>query len=206
MSQHSFMRRRISTLSRQRGVVLFIALIALVTIMLAAVALVRSVDTSSLIAGNIAFRRAATSSGDTGLESAIAWLSAEQIKDQAKLPADQALNNTSGANGYYSNLVVPDRIDAVKTTAMWTDQVSARAGKDASDNDVRYIIERMCSTIEGEAPVAEKCVFSDAESQTDSMVTGKPPVDKSGSSVMFRVTVRVTGPRNTVSYIQGFIY
>ncbi|CAL63222.2 Putative Tfp pilus assembly protein PilX [Herminiimonas arsenicoxydans] len=202
MSQHSFMRRRISTLSRQRGVVLFIALIALVTIMLAAVALVRSVDTSSLIAGNIAFRRAATSSGDTGLESAIAWLSAEQIKDQAKLPADQALNNTSGTNGYYSNLSDMDFFSA----ARWADQLSASAGKDASGNDVRYIIERMCSTIEGEAPIAEKCVFSDAESQTDSMDTSKQHAEKSGSSVMFRVTVRVTGPRNTVSYVQGFIY
>lgn len=204
MNQHSFMRGQIKSLNGQRGVVLFIALIALVTIMLAAVALVRSVDTSSLIAGNIAFRRAATSSGDSGLESAIAWLSAEQIKDQAKLPADQALNNTSGVNGYYSNLADPDR--DFKSATSWADQVSASAGKDVSGNDVRYIIERMCSTAEGEAPVAEKCVFSDAESQTDSKDTSKPHAEKSGSSVMFRVTARVTGPRNTVSYIQGFIY
>lgn len=202
MIQHSFTHGRIRASAKQRGIVLFIALIALVTIMLAAVALVRSVDTSSLIAGNVAFRRAATSSGDSGLESAIAWLSAEQITDQAKLPADQALNNTSGANGYYSNLADLD----VTSAATWADQVSASAGKDASDNDVRYIIQRMCSTIEGEAPVAEKCVFSDAESQTDSMDTSKQHAEKSGSSVMFRVTVRVTGPRNTVSYIQGFIY
>jgi len=57
--------------SRQRGVVLFFALIALVVMSLAAVALIRSVDTNTLIAGNLAFKQAATSSGDSGLEMAI---------------------------------------------------------------------------------------------------------------------------------------
>ena len=49
--------------SRQRGVSLFFALVCLVAIMLAAVALVRSVDTSTLISGNLAFQQSATSSG-----------------------------------------------------------------------------------------------------------------------------------------------
>ena len=42
---------------KQRGVVLFIALIALVAMSLAAVALVRSVDTATIIAGNLAFKQ-----------------------------------------------------------------------------------------------------------------------------------------------------
>ena len=45
---------------KQRGVVLFFALISLLAIMLAAVALIRSVDTSIMIAGNLAFKQAAT--------------------------------------------------------------------------------------------------------------------------------------------------
>ena len=43
---------------RQRGVVLFIALIAMVVLSLAGVALIRSVDTTGSVAGNIAFREA----------------------------------------------------------------------------------------------------------------------------------------------------
>jgi hypothetical protein len=53
------------------------------------------------------------------------------------------------------------------------------------------------------------CLFSDAEIDTGSKrdksapeagakVTGKVPLN--------RVTVRVTGPRNTVSYTQAFVY
>ena len=60
---------------RQRGVVLIIALIALVIMTLAALAMIRSVDTSNLIAGNMAFQQAATHSGDSGIEAAITWLS-----------------------------------------------------------------------------------------------------------------------------------
>lgn len=202
MNKPASMRKLMNIPLRQRGVVLFIALIALVTIMLAAVALVRSVDTSSLIAGNIAFRRAATSSGDSGLEGAIAWLAAQEVADQAQLPADRALNNTDGLQGYDANLTNFN----ISSADSWTDQLSASAGKDASDNEVRYRIERMCSASEGIAPVKENCVFSDAESQTDSMVTGGQRAEKSGVSVMYRVTIRVTGPRNTVSYVQAFIY
>ena len=53
----------------QQGVVSFIALVALVVMSLAAVALIRSVDTATLIAGNLAFKQAATASADAGVES-----------------------------------------------------------------------------------------------------------------------------------------
>ena len=61
-------------IKQQRGVVLFLALIALVIMSLAAVALIRSVDTNTLIAGNLSFKQAATTSADAGTEAAIAML------------------------------------------------------------------------------------------------------------------------------------
>jgi Tfp pilus assembly protein PilX len=45
---------------RQRGAILFIALIVLVAMSLAGIALMRSVDTNVLIAGNLAFRQSAS--------------------------------------------------------------------------------------------------------------------------------------------------
>ena len=45
---------------RQRGVVLFVALIAMVVMSLAGVALIRAVDTTGSVAGNIAFREASS--------------------------------------------------------------------------------------------------------------------------------------------------
>ena len=63
--------RRIHYFRRQRGVVLFISLIVLVAMTLAGVALVRSVDTTNLIAGNLAFKQGATLSGDAAIETEI---------------------------------------------------------------------------------------------------------------------------------------
>jgi hypothetical protein len=48
---HSFPRR-------QRGIVLFVALIAMLLLSLAGIALMRSVDTSLGVAGNLGFRHA----------------------------------------------------------------------------------------------------------------------------------------------------
>ena len=56
---------------RQGGVVLVVALIILVALMLGGIALVRSVGTTNIIAGNLAFQQAATQSGEAGTEAAI---------------------------------------------------------------------------------------------------------------------------------------
>jgi type IV pilus assembly protein PilX len=60
----------------QRGVVLMMALIVLVAMTLAGIALMRSVGTTSIIAGNLAFQQAARNAGDVGTEAAVAWLEA----------------------------------------------------------------------------------------------------------------------------------
>jgi Tfp pilus assembly protein PilX len=58
----------------QRGVVLFIALIAMVVLSLAGVALIRAVDTSGSAAGNIAFREASVTAVNLAVEQAVNWL------------------------------------------------------------------------------------------------------------------------------------
>ncbi|HEX2310450.1 MAG TPA: hypothetical protein VHH91_07010, partial [Vicinamibacterales bacterium] len=69
--------RRLHRQRRQRGAVLLIALIVLVAMSLAGVALVRGVDMTNLIAGNLAFKQGATLGGDWGAEQARAWLNAQ---------------------------------------------------------------------------------------------------------------------------------
>src|SRR3954465_1126782 len=61
---------------RQRGAILFIALIVLVAMSLAGIALMRSVDTNVLIAGNLVFRQGATAGADRGIEDARTWIMA----------------------------------------------------------------------------------------------------------------------------------
>lgn len=197
---------------KQRGVVLFFALIALVAIMLAAVALIRSVDTGTVIAGNLAFKQAATTSGDAGTEAAMTWVAATDAANTAKsvlTDATHPLNITDATKGYYSST---DPALSLFADATWNAITAIPAVTDSSGNTVRYIIQRACR-VPNVAIQAADCLFSGAATDSNGKEIPLPqdicegagcPV--AGQSPMIRVTSRVTGPRNTVSYVQAFVY
>lgn len=199
-----------SQLKKQRGVVLFIALIALVVMSLAAVALIRSVDTSTIIAGNLASKQSATISADSGVETAIAWLSSAAITaNPSILNSDNAAN---AALGYYATQLKDP------TTFAWNASDSSPAkdatglinanGTDASGNTIRYVIQRMCRVVG--APLATTCLFGAPVVGSNSQAVRPAPsagaATSTDQSPMYRVTARVTGAKNTVSYIQAFVY
>jgi len=78
---------------KQRGVVLVIALVVLIVMMLAGMGMMRSVDTGSIVAGNIAFKQATIHGADRAIDDAYALLT-----QLASLPADKAVLNYS--NGH----------------------------------------------------------------------------------------------------------
>ena len=199
----------------QRGVVLFIALIALVVMSLAAVALIRSVDTNSLISGNLAFKQSATISADSGLESAVAWLSGNA----------SVLTVTNAVKGYYAKCstfdAVGDATCAAKNllTTQWVPGTNSSyatgtditaAGVDLSGNTIEYIIQRMCDTEGTPDDVTVHCLYGGANADPSSTRVKSSP--ESGAplasvpSPAYRVTAKVTGPKNTVSFIQAFVY
>lgn len=197
---------------KQRGLVLFFALIALLVLSLAAVALIRSVDTSTMIAGNLAFRQAATTSGDAGVESAVTWLRTTDAANAAlnvlNNPA-HAFNVTNAASGYYSNA---DPAMSLFADATWNAITAIPEVTDSSGNRIRYIIQRMCRTANTPIQTAD-CLFSGALVDTSGQNIPLPqeictgggcPV--AGQSPQIRVTTRTQGPKNTVSYVQAFVY
>jgi Tfp pilus assembly protein PilX len=193
--------------TKQRGVVLFIALIALVVMSLAAVALVRSVDTSTIIAGNLAFKQSATSSADSGLESAIGWLTAEatsaaNVNKNLWTDGTHTLNVTNAAVGYYSN--VDNTLD-LAADSTWSSGSSMDAGADATGNAIRYIIQRMCRNPNQVVSTAN-CLFGSGEGSNGEQLAGELSISSATASAMYRITARVAGPRNTISYIQAFVY
>lgn len=201
---------RITT--RQRGSVLFFTLIALVAMTLATLALVRSVDTTTLISGNLAFRQAATSSGDAGVEAAVAAMTALQTANNAKnvyMDATHAFNVSSATTGYYSNADPLLNLTAMTT---WTDEFSSDAVTDGSGNTYRYIIQRMCRTA-NQLLSKSNCLFSGTAKDNNgkeiplaSGICQGAGCPSAGQSPQYRVTVRVTGPKNTISYIQAVVY
>jgi type IV pilus assembly protein PilX len=178
----------------QRGVVLFIALIVLVAMTLAGIALSRSVGTGILVAGNLAFQEGATSSADGGIEAGRAWLVAQ---DADTLRVDQA-------RGYFANW--DTTFDP--STFNWTG-LATTVGTDAAGNTIEYVVHRLCrnSNETANAP-GQQCVSltsAGASSSKGGTSYGSTPLTGT-LQVYYRVTARVTGPRNTVSYVQSVMY
>lgn len=187
----------------QSGVVLIVALIVLVAMTLAAIALVRSVDTNNLIAGNMAFQQSAVHSADAGTEAAVNWL---------KLQPSSTLEQSDSNNGYNAagSKTAPDLSTNPPQTwdAYWTTTLDSRAHHntqpDNAGNTWAYVIDRLCNNTGGRTNGAS-CVGS--PQVTTSPINQKTSgAQLSGdSAVFYRITVRVAGPRNTVSYVQTVI-
>lgn len=198
---------------RQRGVVLFIALIALLVMSLAAVALIRSVDTNTMIAGNLALRQSAMTSSDRGAEKAMDWIADKAEENLALLDVD---NN---AEGYYATYFPTlDANDDGKTDDA-DDRLFAKSlvdgngrldtADDGQGNKIEYIIQRMCLN-PGLPDDTNKCMLGEPEIGTSSKgvkdATEAGAVVSVNQSPVYRVTVKVTGPKNTVSYTQTYVY
>lgn len=206
----------------QRGISLVFALMALVVISLAAVALVRSVDTSSLVIGNLGFKQDATAAASQAAEQAIAYLNAATA---TTLQADQA------AAGYYASSL--DSLDVTgqgyppsKSRAVvdWTGDscslypsggygncmaASPEVSLNGGNNKARYIITRLCATVG--APASSDCatpvgsaLTGGGNKGTTDYKTGKVQVTVNNAQY-YRIVVRATSARGTVSFTETMV-
>lgn len=184
----------------QVGVALPIALIVLVAMILAAITLMRSVDTATLVAGNLTFKQRATHAGDEGIRQGFLWLRNTVTNNPA------ALINSDSASGYFSTQHASDPY--WNPTLNWPTAGVVTLPADAGDNTVSYVIHRLCTMpgLSYNAP-GQKCATYTGNS--NAAAGGSQSVDAPEFSgvtyVYYRVTARVEGPRKTVSYIQSLI-
>ena len=200
--------------SRQRGIALFVALIGMVLLSLAGIALVRSVDTTSSVATNIAFRQASVGPVSNAIENAVY----NMFKAPVALRIGQNVHNP--ARGYYALLQplekpngVPDVLagDYATMSAKYAAAGLPAAVVDINTKmEVRSVIERVCSDAvipaPGPWPVSiGRCdtlppKVSPAGTDNKYKPIPLPPIPN------FRVTVRVDLPNsNTVSHAQAFL-
>jgi Tfp pilus assembly protein PilX len=201
----SFLQAALRT--RQHGVVLFIALIVMVALSLAAIALIRSVDTTTTVIGNLAFRQASILPANMAVEEAAAALFQDadvahviRIPNRdANLPAENyfaSWQNSDDARG------VPAQLQ--KRTAFTQTKMLVDASLSGAQTEVRYVIERMCKN--AAPPIAA----------TNENCDLLPPSGPFGTTVgdssltlpsvpYYRVTIRVDGPQNTASFVQAML-
>jgi type IV pilus assembly protein PilX len=187
----------------QRGTVLFVALIVLVAMMLASIVLVRAVDTTNLIAGNLTFKQSTVQAGDYGIEAAVAALPqivATIVDSDTQAPDYWYYATMRRTDPHGVPTTAPAGAAGAPTPINWNDVPVAET---IGGNEVRIVIERLCT---GEAPITDipsHCVF-EGHSAGGSKAIGRP-VFATSESVFYRVTTHVTGPRNTVSLVQAVV-
>jgi type IV pilus assembly protein PilX len=184
--------------SRQRGVVLIFTLIILLILTIGAVALMRSMNTSLVSAGNLAFRRDLANQGEQAVSKVIAEFStggilAGSTTTQANIPGSNysAKMLVTNLQGVPNALLDSD----LAFTGAWTAGDITGA---TSDVIIRYVIDRLCDG--PGAPLNTHCVQSSASSPTrDTLDPGAlaPP-----SATVYRLSVRITGPRSTQVFLQ----
>lgn len=203
---------RTSTIRRQRGVVLFIALIVMVAMSLAAIALIRSVDTTNILIGNLAFRQSSILPANMAVEQAAAALFPEAAPTGVPAIADPTADLP--AENYFASWQNSDDARGVPTLLQTRTNAAALAKTlDALDNSnvnvaaanrtvVRYVIERMCL-----APGPAKA--SNCDMMPPKQNPGTTVHDESTATLnpipFYRVTIRVDGPQNTSSFLQAML-
>jgi len=202
--------------ARQRGVVLFIALIVMVAMSLAAVALVRSLDTSTQVIGNLAFRQAAIAISNLAIEQAASDLFPSQNLAHVQVIPDVRADQPQ-FNYYATHDQAWDDASGVPAP-LQTRQAVTTAGlktwTDAASNHVTYVTERMCNpnvTIgpprDVTDPNATSIVWCDVINpkgggcHEENFMCNKDFLPQA----YYRVTVRVDGPKNTVAFVQTML-
>jgi hypothetical protein len=212
-------RPRVAAPRAQRGVVLFIALIAMVVMSLAGVALIRAVDTSGSAAGNIAFREASVTAVNYAIEQAVDWLYVSKT-----LNPDTDVDN---AHHYYGKLQageLPNGLPAVlggTYTAMKAAYPFGAADTYAAfptlpgNAEVRSVIERICSPAAPVPPAPAVLTFAEktqyCDSQPPKVSPAKTSMKLKGPTLppipLYRVTIRIDLPgTNTASYAQTMLH
>ncbi len=206
---------------RQRGASLLFALMALVLLGLAAVALTRSVDTGTLIMGNLSFKQDTLQASNTAAEEAITWLQANA--------ATSILEADSPTDGYYAS--TPTRLDITGNRTSQADKwtlinwdgnclgvpaanradcsIVPRIGTAVNGNAVQYAIVRLCVS-PGGAGAGNSCVRPAGTSSSSSSERGELQpggrISTAAVSPYFQIIVRTAGPRNTVSYTETMVH
>jgi Tfp pilus assembly protein PilX len=199
---HRISRPRLSARApakRQQGIVVFVALIAVVLMSLAAVGLMRSVHTSTIVVGNLAFRQAAQSMASAAVEKA--------VYDMFKPGTMAGVQDHDGNKNYYSFVQPGESTLGVPAVlqSKGAYPASFQLMSDSSGNEARYVIERMCLPAANGLP---------AEGRWCEMIPPKQGIGMQGNIQFnigldpipyYRMTVRVDGPNNSVSFAHAML-
>jgi len=169
----------------QRGVTMLVVLVLLSVMLLGGLALARMSEIGTLASGNAAFREASIQASEVGLNTAYAavrGLAAEDTDD----------------DGWYFALAQAQDGDGLPAID-WDAAPELAIGI----YRVRYVAERLC---EGALPVTDplrQCLVMQVPQIASADASREKPDPPNARQ--FRVTVRVAGPKGTLTWVQSLI-
>jgi len=176
---------------RQRGVVLIFTLIILLILTIGAVALMRSVNTTLFNAGNLAFRRDLVNQGELAISNVKTALLS------GALSTTTSTESNLPAQNYYATML-PTNAQGIPTALLVQSPPNMLTGA-TPDVQIAYVIDRLCQNTG--PSIATQCVQSSAGATggtANATAVVAPP-----SSTVYRLSVRVSGARNTQVFLQS---
>lgn len=207
---------------RQQGVSMLVALVTLTILLLASVALVRSIDSGTLIVGNLAFKQDTTVVSSIAAEQAMAWLEAnvdgttldEDLPEAGYYASSLDKLDPTGANTSAANpmALIDWKLDSCADTPSghYTNcDTLPFTGQSVNGNQIQWVITRLCDSV-GTPSAANLCarpVAVDTASAGDrGNLQAGGRISASVAGPYFRVIVKTTGPRHTVSYTETMLH
>lgn len=170
--------------SRQQGVTMLVVLVLLSVMLLGALALARITEIGTLASGNSSYREASLQASEVGINTA--YLAVRALASEE-----------SAAGTWYWPTT-----QAVDANGLPTVDIESAPEVVVGNYRVRYIVDRLCTT----APVTntlQQCLVKQVP-QLETSKVGEESVDPPNSR-QFRLTVRVTGPKDTQTWIQSLV-
>lgn len=207
-------RPAIRSIRSQRGVVLLYSLIALVIMLIAAVALMGSFNSSLFTAGNIAFKRDMQNQSERAVDQV---MTAFRPGGSLNTPTSR-MANAPGSN--YSATMLPSNTQGIPNALALSDAdfVAAYTAADLKSEDgsvtIRYVVDRLCTTTGDETALgAAGCVLAENPTPAGTSSSNLQGADRAPlcptcasaapQGVIYRLSIKVTGPRRTQSVFQS---
>jgi type IV pilus assembly protein PilX len=206
-----------SSMNRQRGIVMIVALVVLIALTIASIGLLRSVDTASTITGNLGVKKDLYRVSNLGVQSALQNLALIRVSNELP-PASDATRS------YYATAALPTDVRGIPQILVnapvplipggatgWAGEFSLPVVADTGGGVTaaggylfRYVAERLCPFEGVSDPAINVCreatgaaSFVPAGSFTQTLTQG--------GSVYIRLTLRIDGPKNSTSYFQAML-
>jgi type IV pilus assembly protein PilX len=169
---------------------MLVVLVLLSVMLPGGLGLARMTEVGSLIAGNISFKERAVQSAEIAYSAAFTRV------------LELADENADTGSWYYATMR-PQDADGTPTGIDWSATPEINVGA----FNVRYVIERLCQS----PPIVDvrrQCLVRMQDPgvtpQVQSQRDDASPLDAAAGR-QFRITIRVTGPKDTVTFVQGMV-